>query len=158
MMAHMFTTTTPNQQEVVVPVPKVPTSTCIALSHTWEGLCMHIPRRCNDNLAITRCVLGKLVVATNGVVGIRAFFMANGSRKSKVVSPVTIVALHIMWVNVDVVSESDDEDAPMTSLSLPKLVVDTDTFQTLDESAKNMRQLLRHPVQHAAPNNCPRPT
>ena len=74
--------------------------------HSWYNMHAHIFR--TDG----RVVRAKLqdIVMENGGIYIAAHFTEKGKNKYKHVSPITIAALQLLWINVDVVSDVELPD------------------------------------------------
>jgi len=74
--------------------------------HSWKDKYTHIFR---TDGRVVRATLRHLVFE-QGQVYVHAEFWDKGRRKTKEVSPITIAALQVFWVNVDVVSDVDVVD------------------------------------------------
>jgi hypothetical protein len=85
-------------------------SLTLCKKHSWYNKRTHIFR---TDGRVVRAVLKELVFDVHGIY-IKAQFSYNGRRCCKHVCPITVAALQVMWVNVDVVSdiefECDDEN------------------------------------------------
>jgi hypothetical protein len=77
------------------------------IHHTWYNKHAHIFR---TDGRVVRAVLKQLVVEDNAIY-IQVSFLDKGrTTKTKLTSPITVAALQIMWMNVDVVSDVDVPD------------------------------------------------
>ena len=74
--------------------------------HTWYKYSAHIFRVRGQ--VLRQCTIGDLILE-NGYVACRISFMENGRRKTKLVSPISLVSIQCHWLNKDIVSESESD-------------------------------------------------
>jgi len=79
-----------------------------SIHHSWRGKCAHIFR---TDGRVVRATMGDLVLDNNAVYIGTTFFDDTGTERTKYMSPITIAALQVLWVNVDVVSDVDLPDS-----------------------------------------------
>lgn len=108
----------PRETTVATPTP----STTVLRDHTWNGYVAYILR---TNGKITKAVLGDITFKPFGIY-IKASFYENGRRRKKDVDIITIGVLQLMWLNVDVMSdsESDRSDEETTLLESVHVAID----------------------------------
>ena len=75
------------------------------VGHSWVGVIAHIPR---TNGSIIRARLGNIEIRPYHI-GVRVHFRSKNRAKTKLVSPLSIVALQVLWLNRDVVSDAECE-------------------------------------------------
>ena len=73
--------------------------------HSWNNITAHVLRK---NGTIVRATLGSIIYRPN-YIGVRVFFRDSGQRKTKLVSPLSLVALQMFWLNRDIVSDDEDD-------------------------------------------------
>ena len=129
-------------------------------NHSWYDKHAHIFR---TDGRVVRATLGELVESPSGIY-IKATFLHEQHSRIKHVSPLTVAALQVMWVNVDVVSDvelPDDLDsvtdfvAPRECDRLPLLVV---TQSKLSDAMQNCVQHVNHFVKLTSQGALPSPT
>lgn len=112
--------------------------------HTWYDLHAHIFR---TDGRVVRANLREIVIE-NGGVYIAAHFTEKGKKKYKHVSPITIAALQLLWINIDVVSDvelPDDIENSTTFIPpkecdrLPSLDLEEDDLQEFEDSFKCLK-------------------
>ena len=99
-----------------------------SVEHTWYQKHAHIFR---TDGRVVRATLLQLVLE-HGAIYIKAEFLdTHGVHKTKDVSPITVACLHILWENVDVVSDMElpEEDAEQRTDFVPP--GECDHFQAL---------------------------
>lgn len=77
--------------------------------HTWYGKTAHIVRQRNGNSCIVRGTMKELQILSKYGLTVKVVFCESGSRRSKRVSVPMLAALHTLWLDRTVVSESEDE-------------------------------------------------
>jgi hypothetical protein len=124
------------------------------MQHSWSNLHAHIFR---SDGRVWRASLRHAVI-DEGVLSIYTEFTDNGRKKHKLVSPITIAALQVFWVNVDVVSddEGQEETAPFTPPRdcdrLPTLTMETTAAGVLSQmSAANTFVTMTTPETRRKP-------
>lgn len=98
--------------------------------HTWYGKTCHIVR----NNKIVKAKIKELKLSKKGVVGFIVSFKVNGVTKNKLISPLMIACIHVLWLYVDVVSEEDEDTSMFVNEMLPLLKVEPKV--NLDEDIK----------------------
>jgi len=89
------------------------------IHHSWYKQSVHVIR--SDNRCL-RCKIGQLLVTADHQVGVELLFRDKLKNLRKTVSPLFIATVRLMWLNRDVVSENEEENAePFTTQSLPPL-------------------------------------
>jgi ribosomal protein S27AE len=84
--------------------------------HSWYNIAVHVIR--GDNRCL-RCTVGQLLVMADHQVGVELLFRENSKNLRKVVSPLFVATVRLMWLNRDVVSEDDLESANTTETPQP---------------------------------------
>jgi hypothetical protein len=77
------------------------------IHHTWYNKHAHIFRK---DGRVVRAVLKQLVIGQDGIYLTVSFLTRGQIVKTKQTSPITVAALQVLWMNVDVVS---DVETPM---------------------------------------------
>ena len=92
------------------------------INHTWYNLTGHIYR---SNNRIIRVKIQALCVDEDTGINMKVTFVENKKPKKKLISPITLAAMHIMWLDNIVVSDdevvTDDEQTYDTPKCLKKL-------------------------------------
>lgn len=73
--------------------------------HTWREAVVHILR---PNSRVLRGRVGHCMVTTEGSVAMEVVFVEHGKVKKKLVSPIALASMQLLWLNNDVVSEEDE--------------------------------------------------
>ncbi len=79
----------------------------IRIAHSWEGYLGHLTR---PGKKVKRCVIGKLDIKDDQIVGVSVEFQEKGVRKKKLVSPLLLATLEFAWWDSVVCSDSDEDD------------------------------------------------
>jgi hypothetical protein len=77
------------------------------IHHSWYNKTSHVIRK---DRKILHCKILKMIIMANHQVGVELIFKENNKKLRKVVSPIFIATMRILWLNRDIVSEDDDED------------------------------------------------
>ena len=117
-------------------------------SHTWFKRQSHILR---SNNRIVRCQVNEVIIKHNRVQ-VKCTFREDGRNKSKLVTPFALLVVQQIWSQLDVVSESEDDDNEYESLSqvfqLPRLVLtDRSELDSFSAREKNSISSLVKEVQ-----------
>ena len=91
-------------------------SNCKTEHHTWYNMRAHLMR---PNRGVIRCVIKQFELLP--YTSLRVTFTENGVRWQKRVSPLQIIAVHIFWLQNEIVSDDDDSSIEPTSSVLPAL-------------------------------------
>ena len=79
----------------------------MSIAHSWEGYLGHLTR---PEKKIKRCIIGKLDIKDDQIVGIWVTFQKNGKEQKKLVSPLLLAALEFLWWDSSICSDSDEDD------------------------------------------------
>jgi hypothetical protein len=74
--------------------------------HSWYDLHVHVTR--GPDKKIIQAVCGELCIFEDRV-GIYVNFTERGIKKRKLVSPIFLIGIQILWVNHDIISDTEDE-------------------------------------------------
>jgi hypothetical protein len=91
------------------------------IHHSWFNMSVHVIR--SDHRCL-RCKVGQLLVMADHQVGVELLFRDKLKNLRKVVSPLFVATVRLMWLNRDVVSEDEaettviSETQPLPSLCL----------------------------------------
>lgn len=92
------------------------------IHHSWYNKCVHVIR--SDHRCL-RCKVGQLLVMSDHQVGVELLFRDKLKNLRKVVSPLFVATIRLMWLNRDVVSEDEEEENMVSmetsSQELPQL-------------------------------------
>ena len=124
--------------------------------HSWFGKYSHVVR---SDGCVHRCTIGRLSVSEDGQVGVELLFRENSKQLRKLVSPMFVAAVRMLWINRDIVSEDDahdqtvDEQQQPSDRSLPELrllptigcILTTKQRRPL-EYIFRQTQMLLHPI------------
>jgi hypothetical protein len=102
--------------------------------HSWFNKYIHVFR---NNGKIIRSQVKELIFDDYGIY-FKVQFMAGKSTKYKHVSPLSIAVLHVLWINVDIVSDvelSNDDDSFYVPPECDQLIAN---FELTDDNEKNM--------------------
>lgn len=106
--------------------------------HTWQGVHAHIVRKGNE---VIKVIVGELVVQPCRIA-VRVRWRRGKSNFHRLVSPISIVALHMLWLSCDVVSEESGDEfeqeggAGVSMVPLPRFEVSPDwgALQQMNEA------------------------
>jgi hypothetical protein len=87
------------------------------IHHSWYNIQVHIIR--SDNRCL-RSKVGQLIVMADHQVGVELLFREKSKNLRKIVSPLLVATIRLMWLNRDVVSEDETENISETQ-PLPSL-------------------------------------
>lgn len=86
------------------------------IAHSWEGYLGHLTR---PGKKIKRCIIGKLDIKDDQIVGISVSFQEKGIERKKLVSPMLLATLDFAWWDNSICSDSDEDDATHAYLIHP---------------------------------------
>jgi len=87
--------------------------------HSWYNISVHVIR--GDNRCL-RCRVGQLLVMADHQVGVEVLFREHSKNLRKIVSPLFVATVRLMWLNRDVVSEDEVEHTAISeTIPLPLL-------------------------------------
>ena len=108
--------------------------------HSWFGRCVHILR---SNGNISRAIIRDMNFKAHGIYFTAEIKCGGKSTRKKDVDAITIACIQLLWLNIDVVSESDSEEENVLdqcvqecSNHLPLMSVSPETFQTFNRDQK----------------------
>mgnify|MGYP001588012632 CR=1 FL=1 len=115
-----------------------PCLTVTITKHTWYGKMVHIVRKNNH---ICRAVCWELVIEGGTIYVIVSFMDNKKKRKKKLVSPIMLATMHLLWLNNDVCSEDDvatddEESHSLCDSVLPKLQVHESMSSQIERQAQ----------------------
>lgn len=84
--------------------------TVVLSTHSWYGKYAHVFR---SDGRVVRSKVGPIVLDSRYGVSLSVSFQSKRKRQRKRVSPISVAALQVLWLNVDVVSDVDLSDDPM---------------------------------------------
>ena len=84
--------------------------------HTWYNMQAHLMR---PDGRVVRCVIKHFELIP--YASLRVTFTENSVRRQKRVSPLQLIAVHVFWLQNDIVSDDDDSSLEPTSRVLPAL-------------------------------------
>lgn len=89
------------------------------IHHSWYNMSVHVIR--SDHRCL-RCKIGQLLVMADHQVGVELLFRDKLKNLRKVVSPLLVATIRLMWLNRDVVSEDESENmVSLETQALPPL-------------------------------------
>ncbi len=107
---------------------------------TWSGQKAHFSR---PGKKIRRCLI-KDIVFKDGQIAVQVYFQLNHCKKKCLVSPISIAALQLDWMEALVCSDSDDNDDDDTGgFSVSAWSEPLPTFDISDENRKLIPSQLR---------------
>lgn len=137
-------------------------------NHSWNGITTHILR---SNGKVFRAKLGSITLKPHGIY-IHVSFIHKNKPKSKEVDLLSIPFLHLLWLNVDVVSDNETSESDIDlryieqittecSRVLPSLVIEEHSFDRLDQHAKDAMLYTKMQIDnilHLSSMTCPEET
>lgn len=112
--------------------PSVPSTAVVEApltihQHSWYGRVVHV-QTSNGSILRGQC---RELTCHAGHVSVKVSFRQNKMNKKKHVSPIALVALHILWLSRDIVSDDEDsaendttDDTDTLTSVLPTLAIE----------------------------------
>ncbi len=124
----------------------------LRIAHSWEGYLGHLTR---PDKKIKRCMIGKLDIKDDQIVGISVEFQEKGIKKKKLVSPLLLATMEFLWWDNAICSDSDEDDEkneflihpptkklPLWDIPDLKLLVNPTKFDAMKWHMEQVNQLI----------------